>query len=402
MTICYPPSALRAYLDEELAPGDSAALQSHLSTCAVCQAELDELTALHEQVGRRLTAESDAGLTVDAAWARMRSHLDGLPTGGITPAQRGKLALVLGPRRRPAFAAAAVAAALLAALLVPSVRAAADHLLQIFRAQSVVYISVSPNRVRQIEQLQGNQNALFLSQPTEVGAPQIQQVGSLQQAQSLVGFAPEAPTVLPGGVQSTALEVRGRSEYRVQVNVQTVRQVLAVLGVTDVQIPDALGAQPITATLPPVVHLQYVGPNYTLNLIEGTTPTVNLPAGVDLAQLGKAALEVYGMSPQQAAALSKHIDWDSTLVFPFPTGTSQLQQVDINGATGILLDSQGSGVLRHSSSQQAGSTPAATGAQANGQWQGAVYWQRGGHFYILTGEGSIGNSALLSAASSMR
>jgi hypothetical protein len=401
MTICYPPSALRAYLDEELPPDDSAALQSHLSTCAVCQAELDELTALHEQVARMLTTTSDTSLAVDAAWARMRSHMDDTLTRGAT-AQRGKLALVSGPRRRPAFAAA-VAAALLAALLVPSVRAAADQLLQIFRAHSVVYISVSPNRVRQIEQLQGGQNALFLSQPTEVGAPpQIQQVSSLQQAQSLIGFAPEAPTVLPGGVQSTALEVRGQSEYRVQVNVQTVRQVLAVLGVTDVQIPDALGAEPITATLPPVVHLQYVGPNYTLNLIEGTTPTVNLPAGVDLTQLGKAALEVYGMSPQQADALSQHIDWASTLVFPFPTGTSQLQQVDINGATGILLDAQGSGVLRHSSSQQAGSTPAATGAQATGQWQGAVYWQRGGHFYILTGEGSIGNSALLSAASSMR
>jgi hypothetical protein len=101
--------------------------------------------------------------------------------------------------------------------------------------------------------------------------------------------------------------------------------------------------------------------------------------------------------------MSKQIDWASTLVFPFPTGTSQLQQVDVAGSTGVLLSAQGSGILRKSASQPANQTPAGATAHANGQWQGAVYWQSGGHFYILTGEGtSIGNSALLSAASSLR
>jgi hypothetical protein len=404
MTTCYPLGTLRTYLDGELTADESVALATHLTDCDLCQTQLDDLATLRARVGHAFAVDVPAGVPMDAAWARVQAQLSPASASAATPSRGARVLTLSSRRKRVALGTAAAAALLLVALLVPSVRAAADQLLQIFRAQSVVYVSVSPSRLRQIEQLQGNPNALFLSQPTAVGTPpQVQQAGSLPQAQALVGFAPQAPTILPGGVQSSAIEVRGQSEYRVQVNVQTVRQVLMALGVTDVRVPDALGAQPITITLPPVAHLQYVGADYTLNLIEGTSPTVSLPAGVDLSQLGKAVLEVYGMAPQQADAMSKQIDWSSTLAFPFPVGTSQLQQVNVAGTTGILLDAQANGILRHSSSQQAGSSPSTSGAQTNGQWQGVVYWQRGGHFYILTGEGNgIGNSALLSAASSLR
>ncbi len=383
MTTCYDAGTLRAYLDHELPTAEQSDVDAHLADCAACQAQLAELNSLDEQVRRRLPAADMArGLqasvvAVDAALARVQSRLATV-AASAGKARRGA---VLTPARRPLFAGLAVAAALLLALLVPSVRAAADGLLQIFRVQSVIYVPVSPSRVQQLARLHVDKGALFLSKPAEVGTPAApQQVSSLQAAQALVGFTPQAPTAFPSEPTTTTITVQGQSTYQMQVNVTTLRQILATLGVTDVTIPDALGAQPITIELPPAVQMVYQGQGYTLTLIEGTSPTVTLPPGVDLAQLGKAALEVYGMTPQQADTLSKQVDWRSTLVFPFPLGTNRIEQVNIQGTQGVFLD-----------------------ARQNGQWMGLLYWQKGSHFYILAGQGdSVGNAGMLEAANSLR
>jgi hypothetical protein len=174
--------------------------------------------------------------------------------------------------------------------------------------------------------------------------------------------------------------VEGQSAYQLQVNVKTLREALAALGVTDVTIPDALGAQPITIQLPPVVQGQYEGKNFTINLIQGASPTVTLPDGVNLNDLGKAALEVYGMPSDEASALSRQIDWRSTLVFPFPAGMSTIQQVAVGDAQGLLF----------------------RGAK-NGERDYLIYWQRGSHYYILEASGNgLGIADALSAASSVR
>jgi hypothetical protein len=184
--------------------------------------------------------------------------------------------------------------------------------------------------------------------------------------------------------------------------------VLAVLGVTDVTIPDALGAQPISIVLPPSIMMQYEGKGYSLSLIEGTSPIVNLPPGVDLSQLGKAVLEVFGMSSSQAGTLSKQIDWHSTLVFPFPLGTNGLQQVTVAGAQGVLLDtgSGSSAYIGSSSSCQApcptpGGNQGQPSAGPGGGTHRLIYWQKGSRFYILDAQGTIGKTVALAIANTL-
>ncbi len=377
MTTCYDPGTLRAYLDEELPAADRAAVAAHLGDCAACQTQLDELSALDARVRADFRATADATPDLDAALARVRAQLADVPTSAGTGLRR----TTQHARRRPLIAGLAAAAALLIVLLVPSARAAADALLQIFRVQQVVYVSVSASRVQQLRNLRLDQSALFLTPPSEVGTPVAPQtVASLQAAQPLLGFTPLVPNQFTSAPTSTTYAVDGQTTYQTQVNVTTLRQVLATLGVTDVQIPDALGAQPITATMPPNVRLQYQGAGYTLNLIEGTSPTVTLPHGVDLQQLGKAVLEVYGMSPQQADTMSGQIDWGSTLVFPFPLGTNRIQQVNVHGSQGVFLD-----------------------ASQNNNRALLLYWQQGSHFYILQGRGdALGQAAMLEIADSLR
>ena len=62
------------------------------------------------------------------------------------------------------------------------------------------------------------------------------------------------------------------------------------MGIDDVSIPDALGAAPIVVDVPAFAQAHYHGANYDLTLHQGKSPSVTLPDGVDLSQLGKAAL----------------------------------------------------------------------------------------------------------------
>ncbi|HEX9412384.1 MAG TPA: hypothetical protein VF916_02685 [Ktedonobacterales bacterium] len=377
MTSCYDAGTLRAYLDQELPSAEMTAIADHATSCAACQSEIAELTALDQHAAQAFHSLAQTMPAADVALARLRPQLASAPS---REARVPRVAL-LAPNRRPVLAGMASAIALAIVLAIPGARAAADQLLHIFRAQSVIYVSVSPSRIQQLQHLQLDRSALFLSKPTEIGTPAAPQaVSTAHQAAALVGFAPQTPSTFTSPPSSTSYAVLGQSAYQVQVNAQTLRQALATLGVTDVTIPDALGAQPITVSLPAAFRATYQGKDYTLALVEGTSPTVSLPAGVDLQQLGRAALEVYGMNSQQAATLSKQINWASTLVFPFPLGTRRIEQVNINGAQGVFLN-----------------------ASTSSTQQYLVYWQRGAHFYILAGQGdALAQSSILAIANSIR
>jgi hypothetical protein len=381
----YDDGILRSYLDEQLPQNQRTEIATHLAGCDECQTRLDELTALTHAVSAYFSLQAssaNAQPSVDTAFARLRPQL----VAASTTVSKGRVSRSGAGIRNQRVTWIGVAAAVVLTFglvlgLVPGAGAAAAQLLQIFRAQSVVYVSVSPTRVQQLQQLPVDPNSLFLAKPTRIGpAPTQHTANSLTQASDLAGIAAQSPTSFPSAPESTAYMVDGPSAYQLQVNVKTLREALKTLGVTDVTIPDALGAQPITIQLPPVVRAQYTGKDYTMTLTQGTSPTVALPDGVNLTDLGRAALEVYGMSPSEAATLSRQIDWRSTLVFPFPAGMSAIQQVAVGDVQGVLFR-----------------------ATKNGARDYLIYWQHGSQFYVLDAAGSgLGLADALSTASSIR
>ncbi len=380
MTICYDVGVLRAYLDEELGAPEMAAVTTHLTDCTTCRARLAEVDVLDRRIRASFPMPRPAE-QADRAWSKLQPQLAQLARTPSLRSRRLPGGSLRPATRRPLAIGAIAAGLLLTILLVPQARAAAAQFLQIFRAESVIYVSVSLARIQQLESLQTSEGALFVAKPALVGAPPTQQdVASPAQASALAGFAVQAPTAFASPPTATTYTVQGSSTYQLQVNVKTLRDVLGALGVTDVTIPDSLGAQPITVKLSPIVQAQYQGKNYTLTLVEGTSPTVALPPDVNLAQMGKALLEVYGMDPQHADTMSKQIDWKSTLVFPFPLATTRLEQVRIGDAQGVLLN-----------------------ASQNGSRGYLLYWQNGSRFYILKGTGdAMDNAGMVSAAASVR
>lgn len=263
-----------------------------------------------------------------------------------------------GSRRM--FVGIAAALVLLSLLALPPVRAAAGSLLQIFRVQKVVFVPVSRERMQQLQSLNFDESTLFVGRPRlQNSSAQSREVRSAAEASALVGFPVAAPTGLPAGVAATQMLVHDRQTVEAQINVQAARELLRLMGVDDVSLPDTLGRAPIRAEVEPVVLSTYRGGAAEVSLLQGRSPRVTLPPGVDMAQLGRAALRLLGTEPAQAEAMSRQIDWSSTLLFPIPTDVSELRPVEIHGAKGMLASSGG---------QQRASV---------------IYWQQGERFFVL-------------------
>lgn len=395
MAPCYDEGQLRAYLDDALPPAERAAIATHLGGCASCQEQLAGLQALVARTGAllalpetvsdpraalaRLQREQREGpRTNDKSW----SPVAGLWPKDNPPSWRTRMqspARFWSRRRQPLFAGLAAAAVAMSLLLFPAVRAAADQLLQVFRVRNVMFMPISPDRIAQLESLNFDEETLFVAKPTVVNNPAPPRtVGSVDEAAQLVDFAPQQPAAFPTPPVSSETVVHDRTVGQFQVNVAASRQLLELMGVTDVTIPDALGAQPITADMPSAVESRYHGTDYELTLIQGRSPDVNLPEGVDLQQLAKAGLRLLGMEPQAAESLSRTVDWSSTLVFPFPANISNVRQVSVGDAPGLLVGDD---------------------SDAESHWH--LYWQRGDRFYVLQSEG-LQDSELLAAAESIR
>jgi hypothetical protein len=296
----------------------------------------------------------------------------------------------LGMRR--AVFSGLVAMMVLSFLAFPAVRATADQLLQIFRATSNRFVEVNAGRLKQLQAMQFDTSTLFLSSPHfEAGSMQQTKVATLNDAAKLAGFAPEQISALPGAATSKQVAVFGKSNVSFTLNVDSLRDVLSVLNISDVTLPDALGNEPVNALIPPAVVTRYEGSNFSLSLYQGRSPEVTLPTGVDLAQLGRAGLRVLGMEPAAADTLSKQIDWRSTLVVPFPKGLSDVRQVQVGNVSGLLV--------------QASAIDSLQGRLVGGNSAGhtLLYWQRGERFYVIDAQGTaVTESALLDAASSVK
>ncbi|GAB4118113.1 MAG: hypothetical protein OHK0050_25000 [Roseiflexaceae bacterium] len=379
---CPEPHMLRALLDQQLPPDQQQAYSEHIHHCATCQAILHDQRALAQQV--QILLHTTEQPHPQAALQRFRSQQPAHET--ITnrtsiPIQRRRLMNPTRPSRR--WIAPLMATILaIATLALPPVRAAADQFLQIFRVQSVVFVPVSRERMDQLEQLNFDGKSLFLAEPTVRNQDaEPRPVASAEEASTAIGLPLEQPATVAGSPATYTVTEANQAEF--QVNVASAREFLQLAGVSNITLPDALGSGPIQVAMAPAAVAVYEQGGVTTTLIQGRAPEVTLPEGVELRDLGRAALRILGMSPEQADALANQIDWSSTLIVPFPSDLSSIRQVSINGAPGLLMTGGG-----------------------RGDRQAQIYWQRGERFYVLSVAGPLAGdtlaATLIQAAESVR
>ena len=272
------------------------------------------------------------------------------PDAGFARALRERLRGVEdeAPRRGfrlvPTLASAAVIAIVALLFTVPAVRVAAQNALDLFRVHSFAAVEIDPARIDQLRALHdkiGQDPTMMVLDQQEVikepGKPVDYPSADLAGSAAGLSNLKQARGALPNGMRFTKASVQGEGIARLTLHADKLRNVLEMLGLTDVQVPGYLDGQKVTVHMPPIVQQEYENGTTHMTLVEAHSPEVGLPPGADLKQLGEIGLRILGLDADEAHRVAASIDWRSTLVVPVPTSAQAFRQVEVNGHKGLFI-----------------------------------------------------------------
>ena len=292
----------------------------------------------------------------------------------------------VAPRWRPALAMAAVLVACAALFTLPAVRVAAQQMLDLFRVHDFAVVQIDENRLEQLKAQKIDPETLLggkVEKLQESGPSQ--RFGSIEAATPAAGFTPERPAMLPRRMQLDSVVVAGEARERVTVDTKPLRDLMEAFDVRDLTVPAGLDGQQVSIHLPRIVVQKYRNDRGgRASFIQANSPEVSLPPGVDLARLGEIGLRLLGLKPGEANRLAHTIDWRSTLLVPVASNATTFQQIDVNGARGVYLETTGTHSKGHEDERPGG----------------AVLWSRNEHVYALVG--NLDQASLVTMAESVR
>jgi hypothetical protein len=218
-----------------------------------------------------------------------------------------------------------------------------------------------------------------------------QPAASTDAASKTAGFAARLPKARK---DPPTLIVMGAHAIQLSVDRSQLHTIFVEAGRPDVPIPASLEGGAVSVRTPRGIRAQYGScpapiANTLQNQIQGPPPPTTdngncivlaespaaiteAAAGLDVAQLVEIALELSGMSPNQAQAFQRTLDERSALVLSMPRNMRSWDSVTVNGARGMLLNTAG----------RRGPT-----------W--ALIWAKDGIVYSLVGYGSSGDALAL-------
>jgi hypothetical protein len=385
---------LRAYLDGGLAGAELDRVKSHLEGCSLCQDQAALLQERSESVRHRLEAlapgPGEAPARVDVARLRLQSYQH-------TKENETMFNRLFNRRTRPAWAVMAVIALLSIAMTFPSVRAAANSFLGLFRVQKVEVVQVNPGNLPEQLGSSSQLEALFSQNVKIEEGGSAQPAADAAEASAKAGFDVRLPANSKG---QPALTVQPGGKVTFNIDLNQVKAVLHEIGRDDISLPKALDGATVNVDIPAGVIAQYGDCEFDpqamqkygedpdnqraprlpgcTSLMQMPSPTITAPPGLDVAQVGEAFLQVMGMSQEEAARFAANVDWTTTLVVPIPRYGVTSQDVAVDGVTGSLLLQE----------------------RTEGPTYYLLLWVKDGILYAITGQGS--QQSALDMASSMK
>jgi hypothetical protein len=227
----------------------------------------------------------------------------------------------------------------------------AGSFLGLFRVQHIQVISYDPASLERYNNADNTQmlEAFFDQNMTTSEDGEFAKVNSRDEAAAIAGFTPR----LPAGSEVTSLGVGAGQTVEINIDSAMMNAGLESFGYTDVKIPADLDGEKIVATIPRSISAAFGscpespdGSNDPdeiagcIVLTQAPAPTVSAPDSFPVVQLGEVALQVLGMTPDEARQVSGSVDWATTLILPIPTGSDvQSHDVQVDGVMGtIILD----------------------------------------------------------------
>ncbi len=290
------------------------------------------------------------------------------------------------PRRSwtPWLAAAAVLALVAGLFAFPAVRLQAQAVLDLFRVRDFAVVQVDPARLEQLKQRHFDPASMLTGARRTLESGPAQPYTSLAAATAAAGFQPAQPAVLPRGLAPDTVWVHRGGHASAQLDTRPLREMMDAFDVRDLALPPGLDGQTVEIELPTVMAQTFRGSGRTkVGLVQGASPEVSLPRGVDLARLGEIGLRLAGVDRDEAHRLAGAIDWRTTLVVPVMASATSFQQVEVRGEKGLYVETTRT------------ETPGGAGGPGR-----AVLWTRAGRVYALAG--NLERVPLLQMAESVR
>lgn len=243
-------------------------------------------------------------------------------------------------RWKPVLAGATAIAVAVVALTVPSVRAAAQDFLDLFRVKRFVAVSIDDDRIGQLRGGKVDLRALIGDSVEEIkvpGEPRI--VATADEAEIEIGAPVLVPTLAFGLTTEPTIRVTDSADLRLTANAEKIGNILEVLGIEDAMIPPGLDGANVAVHIPKAVIMEYRRSDdaWVATLTQARSPEVVLPEGLDIAALGELGLRITGLSADEAHQFAKSIDWRSTFIVPVPTRVGSFSEVEVRGTKGVLI-----------------------------------------------------------------
>jgi hypothetical protein len=378
---------LREYLNRGLPAEEQAEVAAHVASCPLCTERLTTLHLRQEAVEQSLSVLEPRGLAenpdVERAWVRFRKEAYAKRPNWLeqTKERIEMLKVVAWSRKwRPAAIGIMVALLLVGAFSMRPVREAAAEWLGVFRVRKFAVIPVDMNKIGELEDVEDMLDAGILGEPQLLRKPgEPIEVADMAVAQEMAGFAVRTPEVLLDDMRLDRILVSSGPRLRVDFDGQTAEAVIAAMDIPDVKLPE--GDLTFEADFGQIVEQAYGDPRGKwYKIFQMPVPEVLLPKELDPAFLGEIWLQVLGLPEADVQRLAASIDWTSTLVLPLPTDAARYREVEIGGASGLLVETFSQGLGRG----------------------GAVIWQEGGLVYAVTAEQAAASDLLFLAGQMYR
>lgn len=244
-------------------------------------------------------------------------------------------------RLHPAFSGALAVGALALAFTIPAVRVTAQQVLELFRVREFAVVRIDERRIEKLKAQKFDAESFLgggaVERLQEAGPPQ--RFTDLASAERAAGFDVKSPSYLPSTLSPDTVIVNGESRTRVTIATKPLLAMMDLMEVRDLELPAGLDGQRIEARIPVLVVQTYRGTGKRrAALVQSESPEVSMPPGIDLPRLGEIGLRLLGIEKGEAHRLAGAIDWHTTLLVPVVSSATQFQQVSVNGARGVMLE----------------------------------------------------------------
>ena len=331
---------LRAFYDGALDALERERVGQHLTACTRCAQTAAEVQARGARVRTLLDSMEAQPARMPVAPQVARDRLS------VYLARKKEIAMrqnVFSRRYRPAWVAAALILAFAVSFAFAPVRTLAGNLLSLFRVQKIEFVEVDPANLSDEDALEEAMRKFetVMEDQISIEVDGESQVVDEATARSSAGFSVRLPAALEDEPQIT---LRPGLHAAMQIDLPHVRALLAELGYDDVELPDSLDGAEISIDFETTVAATYgacepVGAEAKCTeFAQMPAPQVSAPSELDVDQLGRAYLQLLGLSAKEAARFSQRVDWTTTLVVPLPSSANLgYRDVSVDGVTGTLV-----------------------------------------------------------------